>query len=111
VRLLDGVRVVEYDKKSGISGLLALRSQFKGQVFDVLLHLQWSFRASLVSRMVKAKRRVGFALSHSREKQHWFVNELAPEPQGEHVLDSFLSIASVLGVTQPSLPCELLLQK
>tara|TARA_R110000744_G_scaffold2217_4_gene8895 strand:- start:3821 stop:4831 length:1011 start_codon:yes stop_codon:yes gene_type:complete len=109
VRLLDGVRVVEYDKKSGISGLLALRSQFKGQVFDVLLHLQWSFRASLVSRMVKAKRRVGFALSHSREKQHWFVNEFAPEPKGEHVLDSFLSIASVLGVTQPSLPCELLL--
>ncbi|MDE8602820.1 glycosyltransferase family 9 protein [Marinomonas sp. RSW2] len=107
VRLLDGVRVVEYDKKSGISGLLALRSQLKNQVFDVLLHLQWSFRASLVSRMVKAKRRVGFALSHSREKQHWFVNELAPEPQGEHVLDSFLSIASVLGVTQPSLPCEL----
>jgi heptosyltransferase I len=107
VRLLDGVRVVEYDKKSGISGLLALRSQLKNQVFDVLLHLQWSFRASLVSRMVKVKRRVGFALSHSREKQHWFVNELAPEPQGEHVLDSFLSIASVLGVTQPSLPCEL----
>ena len=107
VRLLDGVRVVEYDKKSGISGLLALRSQLKNQVFDVLLHLQWSFRASLVSRMVKAKRRVGFALSHSREKQHWFVNEFAPEPKGEHVLDSFLSIASVLGVTQPSLPCEL----
>lgn len=111
VRLLDGVQVVEYDKKSGIFGLLALRSQLKSQVFDVLLHLQWSFRASLVSRMVKAKRRVGFALSHSREKQHWFVSEFAPEPQGEHVLDSLLSIASVLGVTQPSLPCELSLPK
>ncbi|PYF83273.1 heptosyltransferase I [Marinomonas alcarazii] len=107
VRLLEGVDVVEYDKKSGFSGLLALRSQLKGQVFDVLLHLQWSIRASLVSRMIRAKRRIGFALSHSRERQHWFVNEYAPEPKGEHVLDSFLSIASVLGVDQPSLPCEL----
>lgn len=107
VRLLKGVTVVEYDKKSGFSGLLALRSLLKNQTFDALLHLQWSLRASLVSRMVKAKRRIGFALSHSREKQHWFVNEYAPQPRGEHVLDSFLSIASVLGVSEPSLPCEL----
>ncbi|NLQ16022.1 glycosyltransferase family 9 protein [Marinomonas sp. M1K-6] len=107
VRLLKGVRVVEYDKRTGVKGLLALRALLKGQTFDVLLHLQWSLRASLVSRMLSAKRRIGFALSHSREKQHWFVNEYAPEPQGEHVLDSFLSIASVLGVTEPSLPCEL----
>lgn len=109
VRLLKGVEVLEYDKKNGFTGLLALRSALKSQTFDVLLHLQWSFRASVVSRMIKAKRRIGFALSHSREKQHWFVNEQAPEPQGEHVLDSFLSIASVLGVTQPSLPCDLAL--
>ena len=111
VRLLNGVNVVEYDKKSGFSGLLALRSLLKNQHFDVLLHLQWSLRASLVSRMVKAKRRIGFALSHSREKQHWFINEFAPEPKGEHVLDSFLSIASVLGVSEASLPCELSLPK
>jgi heptosyltransferase I len=107
VRLLNGVNVVEYDKKTGFSGLLTLRALLKNQTFDALLHLQWSLRASLVSRMVKAKRRIGFALSHSREKQHWFVNEFAPEPKGEHVLDSFLSIASVLGVNEASLPCEL----
>lgn len=109
VRLLKGVQVVEYDKKTGFPGLFALRNLLKEQSFDMLLHLQWSLRASLVSRMVKAKRRVGFALSHSREKQSWFVNELAPEPKGEHVLDSFLSIASVLGITKPSLPCDLVL--
>ncbi|MGB0782199.1 MAG: glycosyltransferase family 9 protein [Marinomonas sp.] len=111
VRLLDGVEVVEYDKKTGFTGLLALRSQLKGRVFDVLLHMQWSIRASLVTRMIRAKRRVGFALSHSREKQHWFVNEFAPEPKGDHVLDSFLSIGSVLDVHEPSLPCELVLPK
>lgn len=107
VRLLQGVEVVEYNKKHGWFGLLALRLKLKSYRFDILLHLQWSLRASLVSRMVKAKRRIGFALSHSREKQSWFVNEFAPEPKGEHVLDSFLSVANTLGVTKPSLPCEL----
>ena len=107
VRLLKNVDVVVYDKKSGFSGLLGLRTLLRKQSFDILLHFQWSLRASVVSRIIKAKRRVGFALSHSREKQHWFVNEYAPEPKGEHVLDSFLSIASVLGVDEPTLPCEL----
>ena len=97
VRLLDGVQVVVYDKKSGFSGLLALRSLLSNQKFDVLLHFQWSFRASVVSRLIKAKRRIGFALSHSREKQHWFVNEYAPEPKGEHVLDSFFIYCQCVG--------------
>ncbi|MCV2402215.1 glycosyltransferase family 9 protein [Marinomonas sp. C2222] len=111
VRLLEGINVVEYDKKSGYSGLFALRRQLKSFHFDVLLHMQWSLRASMVSRMIKAKRRIGFALSHSREKQHWFVNEQAPEPKGQHVLDSFLSLANVLGVDKPNLPCDLVLPK
>ena len=109
VRLLPGVDVKEYNKKTGFKGIWALRKALAGQQFDALLHLQWSLRASLLTLAIKAKRRIGFALSHSREKQHWFVNELAPEPQGEHVLDSFLSIASVLGVSEPNLPCELAL--
>lgn len=37
VRLLKGVNVVEYDKKSGFSGLLALRSLLKNQTFDALV--------------------------------------------------------------------------
>ncbi|AEF55153.1 glycosyltransferase family 9 protein [Marinomonas posidonica] len=109
VRLLAGVRVIEYDKKTGFSGLWSLRNKLRGQTFDALLHLQWSLRASLLTLAIKAKRRIGFALSHSRERQHWFVNELAAEPKGEHVLDSFLSIASVLGVDEPNLPCDLTL--
>lgn len=107
VRMVAGVNVIEYDKKTGFSGMFALRAALKHITFDALLHLQWSSRSSVLMRMVKAKRRIGFSLSRSREKQNWFVNELAPEPRGLHVLDSFLSIASVLGVTDVRFPCEL----
>lgn len=107
VRLLDGVDVIEYDKKSGFSGMFALRAKLKHVTFDALLHLQWSLRSSVLTRMFKVKRRIGFSLSCSREKQHWFVNELALEPKGYHVLDSFLSVARVLGVKDLAFPCQL----
>lgn len=104
VRLLSGVRVVEYDKRHGLKGLLALRSALSGCRFDVLLHMQWSLRASLVTRMLKARVRVGFSRRISREKQHWFVNHLAPDPVGMHVLDALMSIAYAIdaGEAQPS---------
>ena len=107
VRLLPGIEVIEYDKRSGFKGMFAIRQQLAARCFDYLLHLQWSLRASLLTRMVKAQHRVGFARAQSREKQHWFVNQLAPQAQGAHVLDSFLAVASVLGVSEPSLPCKL----
>jgi heptosyltransferase I len=109
VRLLAGVDVIEYDKKSGLSGMFELRAKLKNVTFDALLHLQWSSRSSVLTRMLKVKRRIGFSLSRSREKQNWFVNELAPEPKGYHVLDSFLSVASVLGVADVAFPCQLTL--
>lgn len=109
VRLLEGVDVIEYDKKSGLSGMFVLKAKLKHVTFDALLHLQWSSRSSVLTRMLKVKRRIGFSLSRSREKQNWFVNELAPEPKGYHVLDSFLSVASVLGVTNVAFPCQLTL--
>ncbi|GAB3482190.1 glycosyltransferase family 9 protein [Marinomonas epiphytica] len=107
VRLMPNIEVIEYDKKTGLTGMLAIRKQLKSVRFDVLLHLQWSLRASLLTKMLRAKRRIGFALTHSREKQHWFVNELAEEPKGMHVLDSFLSITAKLGVDTVHTPCQL----
>ena len=107
VRLLPNVEVRVYDKKSGVKGMLALRKALSKQRFDVLLHLQWSLRASLLSRMVRAVRRIGFHLSVSREKQHWFVNEYGAKPRGPHVLDSLLSVVERLGVSEPLLPLPL----
>lgn len=113
VRLLPNIDVHIYDKKTGIKGLFALRKALTHRSFDALVHMQWSFRSSLVSLMLKARRRIGFAKPYSREKQHWFINEQASLPKGPHVLDSFLSLIEPLGVTYPPkvqrLSCELVL--
>lgn len=109
VQLLPNVVVQVYDKKSGLSGMWALRKALKSIQFDVLLHFQWSLRASLLSKMLRAKRRIGFKKAYSRENQHWFVNEFGAEPRSPHVLDSFLAIAAKLGVVEVSLPLPLAL--
>jgi len=98
VSMMPDIKIVTYQKSSGLKGMLAIRKQFINESFDVLLHMQWSSRASLLTRMLKAKTRIGFAKSHSREKQHWFVNTLAPEPRGRHVLDTLMSMAEAIDV-------------
>ena len=104
VEMMPNVNIEVYDKKSGLKGMLAIRQRFQNKKFDALLHMQWSFRASLLSRMLKAGVRVGFCKSQSREKQHWFVNQLAPIPTGLHVLDSLMSIAKVIDVNNSVKP-------
>lgn len=107
VQLMPGIEVQVYDKKSGLSGMWALRKRLTQRKFDVLLHLQWSIRASFLTRMLSAKRRIGFKKAYSREKQHWFVNEFGEEPRSPHVLDSFLAVVAKLDVQEVSLPLRL----
>lgn len=107
VKLLPNVKVCIFDKKQGWKGMWALKRSFVGDKFDVLLHLQWSIRASFVSRMIPAKRRIGFHPSISREKQHWFVNDYGEQPARAHVLDSFLSVSARIGVSSIELPLPL----
>ena len=99
-RLLDGlpgVRFVEYDKKSGIKGMRALRRDL-GECFDVLLQLQVSARANLLSAFIPAKRRIGYDRSRSKDGHGLFINERIADRPGIHVLDAIGSFAEALGL-------------
>ena len=99
-RLLDGlpgVRFVEYDKKSGIKGMRALRRDL-GEHFDVLLQLQVSARANLLSAFIPAKRRIGYDRSRSKDGHGLFINERIADRPGIHVLDAIGSFAEALGL-------------
>ena len=99
-RLLDGlpgVRFVEYDKKSGIKGMRALRRDL-GERFDVLLQLQVSARANLLSAFIPAKRRIGYDRSRSKDGHGLFINERIDDRPGIHVLDAIGSFAEALGL-------------
>ena len=101
-RLLDGlpgVRFVEYDKTSGIAGMRAMRREL-GQRFDVLLQLQVSARANLLSAFIPARRRIGYDRSRSKEGHGLFINERIPDRPGIHVLDAIGSFCEPLGLVR-----------
>ena len=59
---LPGVDFVEYDKKTGLAGMRALRRELRGRLggtgrFDVLLQMQVAARANLLSAFIPARRR------------------------------------------------------
>lgn len=98
---LPGVRFAEYDKKTGLAGMRALRREL-GQRFDALLQLQVSARANLLSAFIPARRRVGYDRSRSKEGHGLFINERIPDRPGIHVLDAIGSFCEPLGLTRES---------
>jgi len=109
-RLLDGlddVEFVEYDKHSGLSGMLSLRRFFAGERFDALLQMQVAARANLLSACIPAKRRIGYDRALSKDLHGLFVNERIPGRPGIHVLDAIGSFCEPLGLKQNAVTWDL----
>ncbi len=107
-RLLDGlpgIDFIEYDKKSGLGGMWALRKTLKARLggkkrFDVLLQMQVAARANLLSAFIPAKLRVGYDKSRSKDLHGLFINSRIPDRPGIHVLDAIGSFCEPLGLRQ-----------
>ena len=96
--ILPGVEFIIFDKAATFSELRRLRALLRERQFDLLLDLQLSFRASLVSRYVRAPIKLGFDRQRARELQWLFTNaQIAPAVR-EHVLDSFMGFARACGI-------------
>lgn len=106
---LEGVEFIVIKKPAGVMDYLQLRTQFRERRFDVLLAMQASLRANLVYPFIKAKKKIGFDAQRARDAQGLFTNEAIPFAR-EHLLDSFLRFAAVMGahghVTDFSLPID-----
>lgn len=103
MELIDGVEFITVDKRAGLAARRDLRARLGGRRFDVLLHMQLSFRASLVSSVVPAAIRLGFDKARARELQWLFTNERIAPRSREHVLDSFLGFLEALGIQDRAL--------
>ena len=101
---LDGVRFHVYDKRSGLAGMRALRRILRDALpaggFEVLLQMQVSARANLLSAFLPATRRIGYDRSRSKDLHGLFVNERIPDRPGIHVLDAIGSFCEPLGLRQ-----------
>ncbi|MBE0345273.1 glycosyltransferase family 9 protein [Pseudoalteromonas sp. McH1-7] len=94
---LPGVELVVFDKKQGKAALKALKAKFKGQKFDVLLHMQVALRANLVARVIPAKQKIGFDKGRSKELHSLFINKRIAAQQSPHVLEGFQNFARAIG--------------
>ncbi|KAF1691943.1 glycosyltransferase family 9 protein [Pseudoxanthomonas daejeonensis] len=109
-RLLDGLEGVVfhvYDKRTGLAGMRALRAALPPEGFDVLLQMQVAFRANLLSAHVRAKRRIGYDRSRSKDLHGLFINERIPDRPGIHVLDAIGSFCEPLGLKQTEVTWDL----
>jgi heptosyltransferase I len=109
-RLLDGlagVEFIEYDKRSGLAGMFALRRRLAERRFDVLLQMQVAARANLLSAFLPANRRIGYDRSRSKDLHGLFVNERIPDRPGIHVLDAIGSFCEPMGLRQDEVVWDL----
>jgi heptosyltransferase I len=96
--LIEGVEFIIVDKRADLNARRELYEKLADRQFDVLLHLQLSFRASLVARRVRAAVKLGFDRARARELQWLFTNARIAPRKREHVLDSFFGFVEALGI-------------
>lgn len=97
---IPGVDFITFDKAAGMTGMGDVRRALSGRRFYALLHMQVALRSNVLSRCVRAHRRIGYDRARSRDLHGLFVNERIPARHGQHVLDALGSFVEPLGLTQ-----------
>ena len=93
----EGVEFIVFDKKGGFDAVRQLRKTLKGRRFDVLLHMQVAARANLLSKLIKAPKRIGWDKPRWRDRHQWFINQSVRSVPLQHQVDGFLEFARALG--------------
>ncbi|MEC9362308.1 MAG: glycosyltransferase family 9 protein [Pseudomonadota bacterium] len=95
---IGGIEFLRYDKKTGLLEGRPAREVLAGRRFDVLIHMQASWRANALAWRVRAPLKLGFDRRRARDGQWLFTNHrIAPATQ-PHVAEGFLSFGDALGV-------------
>jgi heptosyltransferase I len=100
VKSLPGVEFIVFDKRKGFAEWLSLHRQLAGRRFDILLMMQVALRASLLSLLIRARRRIGYDRARSRDLHSLFCNERIDGPERVHVLDTFFQFLERMGIHQ-----------
>ena len=100
---IPDIEFIVFDKKAGWRGYLDVRRQLRGRRFDVLLHMQMSLRASMISRFVHSPIKLGFDRQRGKDLQWLFTNHRIAYQPHQHVIDSFFGFSEALGIAQKRL--------
>jgi heptosyltransferase I len=96
--LIEGVELIIVDKRAGAAARREMHAKLRNREFDVLLHMQLAFRASLIARATRATVKLGFNVARARELQWLFTNRRIAAKSREHVMDSFFGFVEALGI-------------
>jgi heptosyltransferase I len=96
--LIPDVEFIIIDKRSRWRSARRLRGALAGRRFDLLLHLQTSLRASLLSLLVRARFKLGLDRARARELQWWFTDAGIAPGGNLHQQDLMLAFARALGI-------------
>jgi heptosyltransferase I len=107
ISMMPDVEFLTVDKRKPAAEFMRLRKELRERRFDIMLHMQVSLRASLLSTLVRAPVRVGFDRARARELQWLFTNRRIAARRREHVLDSFWGFTEAIGVTDRRLEWNL----
>ncbi len=94
------IELIEFDKRAGTSGYAAVRRVLAGRPIDVLLHMQFAWRASVIAALVHAPVKLGYDRERALDLQWLFTTHRIAAGQREHVMDALFGFARALGVEQ-----------
>jgi heptosyltransferase I len=97
---LPGVDFVIFDKSMGRKGYKDLKTTLCHQTFDVLLQMQYSFRANRAAWQIKARNRIGFDKKRSRELHGYKLTQRIAAVEKQHVLDSFMEFVIAMNIDE-----------
>ena len=89
VKNIENIEFIVINKRKFIETIMVLLRLREKKCFDVLLHMQVSLRSNLMTLFVKAKRRIGFDKSKSKNFHSLFINESIDSSGNTHVLETF----------------------
>ncbi len=100
---IPGIDFIIFDKARGWHAYADVRKALRGRRFDVLLHMQMSLRASLISLLVRAPLKLGFDRARAKDLQWLFTNARIAHRPEQHVVDSLFGFAEALGINDRAL--------
>jgi heptosyltransferase I len=95
-KLLGHIPDIEFivvDKGGKAGSRRAMRELMRGRSFDVLMHMQTSLRASILSTAIPARIKLGFDRQRARELQWLFTNHKIQTAARQHVMDALFAFA------------------
>jgi len=92
------IEFVEFDKRAGWAGRRAVHRALGKRIFDLLLHMQFAWRASLLAAAIRARIKLGFDRERALDLQWLFTSDRIAAVPREHVMDGLFGFARRCGV-------------